>query len=126
MPSRDINDCTPLLQNAWCEAHEGFIKQYPNAPEPIITCTYRSPQEQEELYAKGRTKPGKIVTQLKSGSKHNKKPSEAFDIAFKKSDGGVDWSGTNFRNFAAIMKKLYPQVKWGGNFSFLDLPHFEH
>ena len=52
----------------------------------LITCTYRSRAEQDELYAQGRTKPGKIVTNAKGGqSSHNftmggKPASLAFDI----------------------------------------------
>lgn|SRR4030067_1097327 len=38
----------------------------------MITCTYRSHAEQAELYAQGRTKPGKIVTWARPGeSLHN-------------------------------------------------------
>jgi peptidoglycan L-alanyl-D-glutamate endopeptidase CwlK len=41
--------------------------------DPLITCTYRSAAEQDELYELGRTKPGKKVTNAKGGqSKHNK------------------------------------------------------
>jgi peptidoglycan L-alanyl-D-glutamate endopeptidase CwlK len=37
-----------------------------------IYCTYRSIEEQNALYAQGRTKPGKIVTRAKGGqSFHN-------------------------------------------------------
>jgi peptidoglycan LD-endopeptidase CwlK len=44
---------------------------------------YRSPQEQNELYQKGRTTPGDIVTYLdgyNKKSKHNETPSHAVDI----------------------------------------------
>ncbi len=33
----------------------------------LIYCTFRSKAEQDELYARGRTKPGKIVTYAKAG-----------------------------------------------------------
>lgn len=51
-----------------------------------VTCTYRSGEEQDALYAQGRTKPGNIVTNAKAGqSEHNftidgKPASKAFDI----------------------------------------------
>ncbi len=62
---------------------------------------------------------------LKDG-KHNSYPSKAFDIAFKKADGSLDWSPNNFKNFAAIVKKTSPLVEWGGDWkSFKDLPHFQ-
>lgn len=38
----------------------------------LIYCTYRDNAEQDELYAQGRTKPGKIVTNARGGeSFHN-------------------------------------------------------
>lgn len=53
----------------------------------LLICTFRSNEEQDSLYAQGRTKPGPIVTNAKGGkSKHNvetpqgKASAEAFDI----------------------------------------------
>jgi peptidoglycan L-alanyl-D-glutamate endopeptidase CwlK len=52
----------------------------------IITCTWRSPEEQAALYARGRTKPGRIVTWAKPGqSEHNavmngRPAARAFDV----------------------------------------------
>ena len=38
----------------------------------LVTCTYRSDEEQARLYAQGRTKPGLKVTNAKPGqSMHN-------------------------------------------------------
>ena len=93
MPQKDISYCVPTLQLAWKWASTEFVKRYPDRPKPILTCTYRSNEEQAKLYAKGRTEAGKIVTQIKSGGKHNQSPAEAFDIAFKKPDGIAyrDW-----------------------------------
>ena len=126
MPSRNIADCVPILQDAWNYASKEWVKRYPKAPAPFLTCTHRTPAEQLELYAQGRTKSGPIVTQLKAGSKHNSLPSEAFDIAFKKSDGTLDWTGTNFSLFSKILRAKYPQVEWGGSWKrFKDAPHFE-
>lgn len=58
-----------------------------NKIDVLVTCTYRSPEEQAELYAQGRTKPGRIVTYAKPGeSKHNIQSSngapasKAFDV----------------------------------------------
>ena len=126
MPKRDITLCHPILQNAWCDVSEAYLRKYPSLPKPILTATYRSNDEQGELYKKGRTMGGKIVTNIKKDGKHNNMPAEAFDIAFKNSDGTLDWSGQNFRNFAGIMEMMYPMVVWGGSWkSFKDLPHFE-
>jgi peptidoglycan L-alanyl-D-glutamate endopeptidase CwlK len=51
-----------------------------------VTCTYRSPKEQDKLYSQGRTIPGNIVTNAQGGdSEHNFEidgtpASKAFDI----------------------------------------------
>lgn len=126
MPSRKIEDCVQPLQEAWRVASVEYAKAYPSASQVFLTCTYRSNLEQAELYAKGRTKPGPKVTNLAKNGKHNSYPSKAFDVAFKKSDGSLDWSRENFIRFAAIVKKTSPLIQWGGDWtSFKDLPHFQ-
>ncbi len=67
--SRSLNalhpDVRPLVENFQQACKDEGI-------DILITCTHRTDQEQEELYAQGRTKPGKIVTNAKAGqSKHN-------------------------------------------------------
>jgi peptidoglycan L-alanyl-D-glutamate endopeptidase CwlK len=126
MPSRKIEDCVDELQAAWRDASASFAHYYPNDSQPIITCTYRTNEEQLELYAQGRTKPGPKVTRIKQGGKHNSNPSKAFDIAFKTKNGALDWSPALFSKFAAIIKLQHPSVEWGGDWkSFKDLPHFQ-
>lgn len=127
MPSRKIEDCCIELETAW-EFAEGIYRNlYPNDPKPILTCTYRSPEEQTKLYAQGRTAPGPKVTNAKAGeSPHNLLPAEAFDIAFKKEDGSLDWNPELFKKFATIMKDCTVGIVWGGDFkSIKDAPHFE-
>ena len=126
MPTRSLSDAVKELADAYSMASLAYTMTYPNAPQPFVTCVYRTPEEQLELYAQGRTKPGKIVTQLKSGSKHNTKPSRAIDIAFKLASGGLTWDKKHFINFAEIIKSMNPAVKWGGDWKkFKDYPHFE-
>jgi peptidoglycan L-alanyl-D-glutamate endopeptidase CwlK len=126
MPSRKIEDCTVALQIAWRDASSSYAFYYPELPQPFITCTYRTPEEQLELYAQGRTKPGAIVTRIKKGGKHNEYPSKAFDIAFKNAEGKLDWSAHLFKKFADIIRKQHPLVEWGGSWkSFKDAPHFQ-
>jgi len=125
MPSRDIQDCTELLQMCWTQCSKIYAEKYPGEPQPFLTCTFRTNDEQKELYAKGRTTPGKKVTYIKENGKHNVYPARAFDIAFKK-QGGLDWSPINFKRFAKIVAEVFEDVEWGGNWSkFKDLPHFE-
>lgn len=69
MASRNISDLHPDLQPI-CE---DFIKKcIQDGIDVLITCTFRSSQEQDIEYAKGRTIPGNIVTRAKGGqSAHN-------------------------------------------------------
>jgi peptidoglycan L-alanyl-D-glutamate endopeptidase CwlK len=81
----------------------------------------RTYAEQDELFAQGRTKPGKIVTKAQGGhSNHN------FGIAF---DVGV-FEGSNYieespayAEVGVIGKGL--GLSWGGDWKFKDEPHFE-
>lgn len=125
MPSRNIQDCDIRLQQAWKQSLALYVSRYPDLPVPFITCTYRSEEEQLELYAQGRTKSGKIVTYIASGGKHNVLPAQAFDVAFKK-NGKLDWSSHLFKKFSDIVKEVSDEVEWGGDWKrFKDMPHFE-
>lgn len=120
MASRSKADLNPVLVQAYDKALEKYEQTYPNAPQPFLTCTYRSNEEQEILFKK-RPK----VTNARAGqSPHNYKPSYAFDIAFIGVDKKLDWSPKLFKNFANIIAEN-PQVEWGGNWKFKDAPHFE-
>ena len=94
---------------------------------PIVTEGYRSPERQDELYTRGRSAPGPIVTYKRGGeSKHNTLPSRALDVAFLLADGSVSWSGLLLSKFARLMKAADARVRWGGDWpKFKDRPHFE-
>ena len=137
MPERSITYCTEELQEAWFAASDKFKQTYPALPQPILTCTYRSPTEQDELYNRpwdGKDNDGdglidekdEKVTNAKAGqSYHNKYPSRAFDIAFKKGNK-LDWTIDNFKKFYEIIHVINPKIVWGGNWkSFKDYPHFQ-
>ena len=57
----------------------------------ITTCTRRTQADQDELYARGRSKPGQIVTWTRK-SKHI--DGEAFDICILK-NGKLCWDVSN-------------------------------
>lgn len=59
MASRRIDALHPSLQPA---ATSLLLACEANGIDVLVTCTYRSQAEQDELYAQGRTKPGRIVT----------------------------------------------------------------
>lgn len=125
--SRLISDCIVDLQDAWHNASKKYREAYPNDPQPILTDTYRPIEEQNKIYAIGRTVKGKILTYAKGGeSPHNFYPSFAFDIAFLGIDKKLYWQNVYFERFAEIIKVYSDKVKWGGDFvSFKDRPHFE-
>lgn len=81
----------------------------------------RTIAEQNELYAQGRTKPGKKVTNAKGGTSYHNY-GLAIDLVEIK-NGQANW---NFRyNLLKPFAKKYNLV-WGGEFkTILDRPHFE-
>jgi peptidoglycan L-alanyl-D-glutamate endopeptidase CwlK len=91
----------------------------------IITQGLRTIEEQNELYAQGRTKPGKIVTNAKGGySFHNF--GLAFDFAVLNADGSVNWNvDEKWKRVGALGKSL--GLEWGGDWrTFKDYPHFQY
>ena len=81
---------------------------------------FRSIAYQDGLYAQGRTKPGKVVTNAKGGSSfHNY--GLAIDLVQMKGND-VDW---NF-DYSKLISFMPVGMVWGGNFkSIKDKPHFE-
>lgn len=88
-----------------------------------ITSGLRTFEEQERLYAQGRTAPGNIVTYLRGGeSYHN--TGKAFDIAIVGKDGQIDWESPDFNKAGRIGESL--GLTWGGSWKkFVDKPHFQ-
>jgi peptidoglycan L-alanyl-D-glutamate endopeptidase CwlK len=86
-----------------------------------VTQSLRTYAEQDDLYAQGRTKPGRIVTNAKGGfSWHNF--GLALDVV-EILDGQANWQ-TDWEEIARVGIGL--GFSWGGNFkSFKDKPHFE-
>ena len=99
--------------------------------------TLRTYKEQDVLYAGGRTLPGAKVTNAKGGqSNHNF--GLAFDIVLvKDSDGNgtfdkanwetnVDFDGDGVADWMEVVEiaKRYGWI-WGGDWKFIDKPHFE-
>ncbi len=86
-----------------------------------VTSGFRTYDEQNKLYAQGRTAPGAIVTNAKGGeSSHNF--GTAIDVV-PIVNGNADWN-TDWNIIAKIGKEL--DFSWGGDWkSFKDKPHFE-
>lgn len=126
MATRNIKDCDIRLQKVWEQASAIWLVRHPDLT-PFITCAYRSGKEQDALYAQGRTKRGRIVTNARAGqSAHNCKPAAAFDMAFKNPDGSVNWDADHYKEFAEIVTEIDPTIVAGAFWrSFKDLPHYE-
>lgn len=93
--------------------------------EILITDGYRTNAEQNKLYAQGRTRSGKIVTNAKGGqSLHNY--GLAVDIVPVLSNGQIDYSDYDtYKLFASLAKE--EGFAWGGDWKkFKDVPHFEY
>lgn len=120
MPSRRIEDLDPIVQPLAKQLVGVKFGEW----ESFITCTYRTIEEQNVLYAQGRTRPGAIVTNAKGGdSIHNYRC--AFDIAFKNVKGQVSYNPTLFTQLAPIGRKI--GLEWGGDWiTFPDKPHFQY
>lgn len=90
----------------------------------IITEGLRTAEYQDELYAKGRTKPGKIVTNAKGSDYQSQHQwGIAFDIAI--ANPGRTWDIDYMRKVANIAKKHCKYIGWGGDWtSPVDYPHF--
>ncbi|MEK4669131.1 MULTISPECIES: peptidoglycan-binding protein [unclassified Niallia] len=92
----------------------------------LITDGYRSKAEQDALYAQGRTKPGKIVTNAKGGqSNHNFGIAVDFCLTNEKGTIANYTVNSNWRRVAAIAKSK--GFEWGGDWKgFVDNPHLEY
>ena len=103
-------------------------RQLPKGVRLRFTSVFRTIEEQEELFAQGRTKSGPIVTNAKGGeSIHNY--GLAFDIVIlldEDKNGTFEkavWNGKNFNKVVDFfVSKGY---EWGGSWKFKDAPHFQ-
>lgn len=121
MSSRSLTDLRPVFgakATAWLDEciHAGL--------SPLVTCTFRSMVEQADLYAQGRDKPGKIVTNARPGqSAHN------FGLALDFVpiiSGKPEWSGRDpsWRAIIAIAQK-HGMESLADNPKFRELAHLQ-
>ncbi len=96
----------------------------------LVTCVYRDAEAQDELYAQGRTKPGRIVTNAKGGeSYHNWRC--AVDVA-PLVHGKILWDTTSDAG-AAIWNKIGELgeahgLEWAGRWmgKLREMAHFQY
>ncbi len=121
-----LSTCHADLQRLMTAALE-----HPDCPSDMtIVYGHRSNAEQAELYAQGRTKPGRVVTNAKPGqSRHNSWPSQAVDV-IPYINGRGSWEWDHIDPMAEHIKRVAAEegvrVTWGGDFrSFRDGAHWE-
>lgn len=104
----DLNRPTQLRAEAFLKACEAA------GLDILIYCTYRPGTEQDELYARGRSKPGKIVTNARAGdSWHNWQ--SAFDFV-PLVNGKAQWSDAGlYAKAGAIAESV--GLEWAGRWS---------
>lgn len=125
-----ISDINPKLASVVRLAAEKCPRRF------MVTEGRRSQARQLELYAQGRTTPGKIVTWTKS-SRHQ--DGDAVDVAPVSDDGSIPWGDfAAFDEIAVAMfaaaKELGVDLRWGADWDQdgqvrergeNDSPHFE-
>jgi len=116
-----IRGCEKRLRDAITALHGLALIEGLNVQ---IACGYRSKEEQAELYASGRTKPGPIKTNAKPGmSAHNM--GQAVDLYFLV-DGKADWGIGKFRKLAGLAHAAKLPLEWSGKWlTFKEYCHFE-
>ena len=118
--SRNVNDLHPKVRAMALELIEACKVA---GIKIILTHTLRTIQEQNELYAQGRTKPGKIVTNAMGGySYHNY--GLAFDVVPVVGKLAV-WDDNDLWNTIGRAGQDIG-LEWGGSWEkFKDKPHFQ-
>ncbi|PPK80604.1 peptidoglycan L-alanyl-D-glutamate endopeptidase CwlK [Lacrimispora xylanisolvens] len=119
---RDITLCHPRLQALAAKLTAESDKQ---GLKIAIGETYRTVEEQDALYAQGRTKPGNKVTNA-PGSTYSSyhQWGTAFDIYRNDGLGAYNEAGNFFGRVGAIGVNI--GLEWGGNWkSPVDKPHFQ-
>lgn len=127
----------PLLREEVVELYDDISEALTGRAICRFAHTTRTFKEQDELYAIGRTKPGKVVTGAKGGqSYHNF--GMAIDIVLLKDNDGnrtyesaswetnIDFDGdgqSDWKEVVNIFKRY--GWEWGGEWKFTDNPHFQ-
>lgn len=121
---RNIATLHPRVQNAARMFMRRALElMAPHGVEVKIISGTRTYEEQDELYAKGRTKPGPRVTNARGGySNHNF--GIAFDIGLFKDHKYLE-SSPLYREVSEAGKSI--GLEWGGDWkSFQDEPHYQY
>ena len=118
--SRSVEDLEPETRLRFRKFYDACRRVGINL---LVTSTYRSPKEQAELYAKGRTAPGPIVTNAKPGtSYHNcRRAADVVPVI----NGKPVWDDKDtWPKVGAVAAEC--GLEWGGFWTkFQDRPHVQ-
>lgn len=119
--SRNIDELLPPVA-ARCRQ---FVRRCADAGiDVLITSTYRDHESQQAIYARGRTAPGRKITNARPGySYHNWRV--AFDFA-PIVDGKIDWSDLEtFKKCGEIGESC--GLEWAGRWKrFREYAHLQY
>lgn len=137
MPTKDINDAAKPIKDAWDNIRNDYAQAQPGK-YLIITCAYRSPDEQNALFAQGRTlgsdgkwyvqDKAKIVTNIDGKSllgAHNFKPARAIDVLVVDNQTGKQTWDEKFYYPLVEIAARYGLESGGSWKSLKDWPHIQ-
>ncbi len=137
MATKNIEDACRLIRDNWIEIQHEYIKRMAGK-YLVLTCAYRSPEEQMELFKKGRIlgTDGKWTIQDKSRvvtnvdgrtvlGAHNYFPSRAIDVAVVDNQSGAYlWEEGYYFPLIEIVRAV--GLESGGAWKTLkDWPHIQ-
>jgi len=127
----------PALRNEALEIYSDIAEALKGKAICRFSYTLRTFAEQNDLYAQGRTKTGKIVTNAKGGESYHNYGLAIDIVLLKDTDGNgsfetaswetnVDFDGDGVSDWQEVVK-IFKQFgwSWGGDWKFTDKPHFE-
>ena len=116
--SRALSDLEPVIEQM---AHRLIGAAATIGMELYVVHTFRTIEEQDAIYAKGRTAPGDVVTNVKGGASYHNY-GLAFDVAFEDEYGKPVWDGP-----WDLLGRLGEQIglEWGGRWTKPDMGHFQ-
>jgi len=137
MPSTDINDSCKAIRDVWDNIKTDFFSVVPGH-YLNITCSYRSPEEQFELFKQGRIldisrhwvvqDKDKVVTNCDGTiekSAHNYNPARAIDVCVMDNQTGkAVWDVKWYQPLIEIAER-YNLVEGGTWRAIRDWPHLE-
>jgi peptidoglycan L-alanyl-D-glutamate endopeptidase CwlK len=127
----------PKLRDEALELYDDIVASLTGSAICRFAYTLRTFAEQDALFAQGRTKPGNRVTNAKGGqSYHNYGLAIDIVLILDKDKNGTfetaswdvksDFDGDKKADWMEVVQifKRYG-FEWGGDWKFLDLPHFQ-